>query len=109
MVAVYMPEETWALPLIAAINLLFSALFYWLCLGLIAGLKASSLNYDMEVADAWTRRMISTLGAIVLLMSGDSTFVMIGVFTLPWIITNILADMFATLVKWEILQITDKK
>ena len=109
MVAVYVPDQAWALPTLAAISIFYASLFYWLCFGLLAGLKASSINHEIEVADAWSRRMIQTLATIVLIASGDMVFIVMGVFTLPWIITNTVTDMFATLVKWNILEVTDKE
>lgn len=109
MVAVYLPDQTWAFPTLAAINLVFSIMFYWLCFGLLTGLKASSINEDIDVPDAWTSRVVQTGATIVLFTTGDIYLIMIAAFSLPWIATNLLTDTFATLVKWEILEVTDKE
>ena len=109
MVAVYLPDQAWALPALAAINITFSLMFYWLCFGLLTGLKASSINDDIDVADAWTSRVVQTGATIVMLMTGDTILIAIAAFSLPWIITNLITDSFATLVKWEILEVTDKE
>lgn len=110
LVAVYLPQyAVWALPTLAGINLLFAVMFYSLCFSLLAGLKSSGINEEMIVTDTWSSRVIQAVSATILLMSGDFWFVAIGIFTLPWIIINIVTDAFATLVKWEVLEISDKE
>ena len=107
--AVYLPQYAiWAMPSLAAINLLFSAMFYMLCFHLLSGLKASSVNAEMDVPAAWTTRTVQIGATAVLLMSANQYFVWIAIFSMPWIILNIFTDAFGTLVKWEILEITDR-
>ena len=109
MVAVYLPDQTWAMPALVAINILFSIMFYWLCFGLLTGLKASAINDEIDVADAWTSRVVQTGATLVMFMSGDTMIIALAAFSLPWIITNLFTDTFATLVKWDILEVTDKE
>ena len=107
--AVYLPQAVWAMPTLALINLFFSILFYWLCFGLLTGLKASSINDEIEVSEAWMGRVIQASATAVLFMSGEPVYQYIAMFSLPWIITNWITDTFATLVKWEVLEVTDKE
>lgn len=109
LVAVYLPEAVWALPTLAVLNLFFSVLFYWLCFGLLTGLKASSINEDIDLADAWSGRVIQATATVVLFLSPDPTYQYIAMFSLPWIVTNWITDIFATLVKWDVLEVTDKE
>ena len=99
----------WALPTLAALNLFFAVMFYWLCVGLLAGLRASTINSELEVADAWTARVIQISATLVLYMTGDTLYQFIAIFSMPWILTNTFTDTFATLVKWQILEVTDKE
>jgi len=108
LLAVYVPSFIWALPTLATISLVFSALFYWLCFSLLAGLKISEVNDDIDVTSAWTSRLVQILATVVLIQAGD-TYLYIALFTLPWIVINTLTDAFATLIKWEILAVTDKE
>lgn len=106
--AVYLPQyAVWAMPTLAAINVVFAIIFYWLCFGLLTGLKASGVNPEMDVPIAWTSRVIQTAATLVLIMSGNPWFVYIALLSLPWIIINIFTDGFGTLVKWEVLEVTD--
>ena len=109
MVAAYLPQAVWAMPTLALINIVFSVMFYWLCFGLLAGLKVAGINDEMEVADAWTSRVIQASATALLFMSNDPTYQYIAMISLPWIVINWFTDAFATLVKWEILEVTDKE
>ena len=106
--AVYLPQyAVWAMPALAAVNVFFSLMFYWLCFGLLSGLKVSGINPEMDVPVAWTSRVVQLSATLVLLMSGNPYFVYIAIFSLPWITLNIFTDGFGTLVKWEVLEVTD--
>ena len=106
MVAVYLPAATWAMPALAVIQVLLSLMFYWLMFGLLSGLKTSSINPDMDTPGAWTSRIVQAGAAGVLFLSWDPVYQAIAIFSLPWVIVNISTDVLATLVKWEILDIT---
>ena len=107
--ASYVPSAVWALPTLAVINVVFAVMFYWLCFGLLAGLRASNINPEIEVAEAWTSRVVQTGATAFLFLQNDPIYMMVAMFSLPWIITNIVTDIFATLVKWEVLEVTDKE
>ena len=109
MVAVYVPSAEWALPALATINIFFALIFYWLTFGLVCGLKSSTVNSELEVSDAWTSRVVQLGATAVLLMSGDITYIAIAMFSLPWIIINVFTDIFATLLKWEVIEVMDKE
>lgn len=109
LVSVYLPNMIWALPALATIQLLFAIMFYWLMFGLLSGLKASGINPEMDTPTTWTSRIIQTGATIVLFMTWDPYYQAIAIFTLPWIVINIVTDALATLVKWEILDITSKE
>lgn len=107
LVAVFLPDQLWASPTLAAINAFFALFFYWLCFGLLTGLKISTLNDDIDVAEALTNKMIQVTSTIFLFSTGDLTYQLIAAFTAPWVITNTITDIFSTLVKWEILEIRE--
>ena len=109
LVAVYLPDQTWALPLLAGVNLIFALMFYQLCFGLLAGLKVSQLNGEIEISESWASRLIQIVATILLFMTGDMTYMLIAAFSAPWIITNTVTDIFATLLKLDIIAITDKE
>lgn len=107
MVAVYLPTMTWALPALAAIQIFFALMFYWLVFGLVSGLKVSSINTDMDTPTAWTSRIVQTGATAVLFLTWDPMYQAIAIFSLPWIIINLFTDFLATMVKWEILDVKD--
>jgi hypothetical protein len=109
MVAAYFPDMAWAMPTLATIQVFFAVMFYWLCFGLLSGLKTSGINPEMDTPGAWTNRIVQTGATAVLFLSWDPVYQAIAIFTLPWIIINIFTDILATLVKWEIVDITDKE
>lgn len=109
MAVVYLPMVTWALPALAAVQILFAVMFYWLTFGLVSGLKTSSINPEMDTPTAWTSRVVQTGATAVLFMTWDPFYQAIAIFSLPWIIINIMTDVLATLVKWEIVQINDNE
>tara|TARA_R110000796_G_scaffold35564_2_gene91273 strand:- start:216 stop:530 length:315 start_codon:yes stop_codon:yes gene_type:complete len=104
-----MPDQAWALPALAGLTIAYGMLFYWLCYGLLTGLKVSSVNSEIEVADAWTARIIQLACVTVLYMSGDTNYMLVAAFALPWTVISVLVDIFATLIKWDILEVQDKE
>lgn len=108
MVAAYFPDMAWAMPALATVQVFFAIMFYWLCFGLLSGLKVSSINTEMDTPGAWTTRIVQTGATAVLFLSWDPVYQAIAIFSLPWIIVNIFTDILATLVKWEIVDIAIK-
>lgn len=109
LVAVYLPDQTWALPLLAGVNVVFALMFFYLCFSLLAGLKVSELNSEIEISESWSSRVVQMVATIVLFMTGDMTYMLIAAFTAPWIVINTITDIFATLLKLDIIAITDKE
>jgi hypothetical protein len=106
MLAVYAPVTApWAMPALATINIIFAAVFYWLCFGLLSGTRASGLNPDMVVADAWTSRVIQAGGTTILFATGDPTYQYIALMSVPWIVISVFTDTLGTLIAWNIVEI----
>ena len=103
----HLPDFYWVMPALATINVVIASVFYWLCFGLLTGIKSSSVNLDFVVADTWTNRVIQLSATLVLLMSGDILYMTIAAASLPFNIISIVTDAFATLIKWEYVEITD--
>ena len=61
----------------------------------------------MVIPDAWASRLVQVVATIVLIMSGNIFFICIAMFSLPWIILNVITDIFGTLVKLEILDVVN--
>jgi hypothetical protein len=110
LIAVYIPDYApWALPTLAAVQVVFALMFYWLCFTLLSGLSISNVNSEIEVADAWSSRFIQFGATALLYSTGDPLYQFIAIASAPWIVINIMTDAFATLIKWEILEVTDKE
>ena len=82
-------------------------MFYWLTFQLMAGLKNSEIHPEIDVAEAWTSRAIQITGTLILIMSGEQVYQYIAMFSMAWVVTNVITDAFATLLKWEILAIEE--
>ena len=67
------------------------------------------MNEDIDVHDMIILRMVTLISLLVLFVSGEMVYIIIAAASAPWLITNIITDIFAVLVKWEILEVTDKE
>lgn len=105
MIAVYLPSMTWAYPILAAVHVIFSIMFYWLCLNLLSGLSSSGINADIDIPEAWTSTIIHIAGTAFLFLTWDPMYQAIAIFTVPWVMINIFTNILATFVKWEIIDI----
>ena len=102
----FLPDYSeFTLPVLAGLMAFFSIWFYWLIVSLLAGLKISSLDPEIDIKNSLMARFIHTSAAATLFLSGWELF---AVFVLPWLMVNIATDLFAILVKIEVLDITDK-
>lgn len=104
--SVWYPME-WVLPTLAASTVFFSLVFYHLMYNLVAGLSISAITTDFDLSTAWTNQITHIASSAVLIGSGG-WFVYVGVFALPWVIVNFFTNVLSTLVKLEIVNITDK-
>ena len=109
LIAVFLPDETWALPVLAGFHLVLTFFFHYLVFGLLTGISKSDINEEIDLHDMIILRMITALSLLVLVTSGDVTYWIVAAISAPWYITNVITDIFALLVKWEILEITDKE
>ena len=109
LIAVYMPDQTWAIPTLAGIQLALTAFFYYMVFGLLSGLSRSGLNEDIDIQDMLITRIVTGLSLTILIMTGQPIYWVIAALAMPWYVTNILTDIFAILVKYEVLEITDKE
>jgi p-aminobenzoyl-glutamate transporter AbgT len=109
LVAVFLPEQEWALPVLAGFHIVLTFFFFYLIFGLLCGLSKSNVNEDIDVHDMIILRMVTLLSLLVLFVSGEMVYIIIAAASAPWLITNIITDIFAVLVKWEILEVTDKE
>ncbi len=109
LVAVFLPEQEWALPVLAVFHVVMTSLFFYLVFCLLCGLSKSNVNEDIDVHDMIILRMVTFLSLLVLFVSGEMVYIIIAAASSPWVITNTMTDIFAVLVKWEILEVTDKE
>lgn len=108
---VYLPEyREAALLTIATLTTLYCLLFYWTMFEVTSGLMTSKINVNIEVTEAWTSRVIQMgMVSVLFIVSGDFNYQIVAAFAIPWLAINTSTDTFATLVKWEILEIQDKE
>ena len=109
LIAVYVPTQTWAIPVLAGIQLALTVFFYYMVFGLLSGLSRSGLNEDIDVQDMLITRIVTGLSLTILIMTWQPVYWVIAALAMPWYITNILTDIFAILVKYQVLEITDKE
>lgn len=109
LIAVYLPAETWAIPTLAGIQLALTAFFYYMVFGLLSGISRSALSEDIDIQDMLINRIVIGLSLTILIMTGQPIYWVIAALSMPWYVTNILTDIFAILVKYEVLEITDKE
>ena len=97
----------WVLPTLAAMILFFAGLFYSLMFNLVAGLSVSSINTEFDLSKTWTSQ-VTHIGAVGVLIGSGGWFLWAGIFAAPWILVNLSTNVLSTLVKLELLKITDK-
>lgn len=68
----------------------------------ILGLQSIGLNTDIELSYTWQTRVIVTISAVVVYMSGFSE---VAFYVLPFLIIGILSDIMATLIVAGIIEI----
>lgn len=79
-----------------------ASMFYHLMLQSILGLQSIGLNTDIELSYTWQTRVIVTISAVVVYMSGFSE---VAFYVLPFLIIGILSDIMATLIVAGIIEI----
>jgi hypothetical protein len=97
--------QLWVAPVLAWVTVFFASLFYWLCFSLIVGTKKTDLYTEFHVADIATLRVIQIALVVFLWVTGYGYHAM---FTLPWTIIMTMTDILTILVKWEIIEYTNR-
>lgn len=92
----------WAAPTLAYLFVFFGAVFYWLCLSLITGLKYSKISTDFDLTEMATIRVVYIGTTVFLYMTG---YYWAFWFTLPWTVIMTIADIVSVMVRYGWIEI----
>jgi hypothetical protein len=92
-----------AFGIITTMMFLFATVFYYMCFHLVSGLTKSSLDMEMPLSDTFLMKVAYITTAVAVFKTENDLMIYAMIFSLPWVLVNIMTDIFTFLVKKEIL------